>query len=577
MKVAILKNPPRKHHAWPWVLLGLYLLFLASPIIGAYVFIHDPDTKKVDLDPNFSLSSMGHRIITDSLDNTVTQEKMAMSITENDMDNILDASLNKAGFKNEVFKKAYIKINNDSYCFYLDIDAVLIKTRVRLITTMTESADKKAFLFMIKDVAIGRIGGMTQLSRPLVDRYLNESIVSSFFEKAGITMSFDKENYALVYKKSDVIGDLNKMNSSGGMSIYYDIIRTLVDRDETEFSHKDGIFLNVDFDLKRLKENDLSKGAAEHLKVNPADVTKQCKEKIVALVNNKAIDPTTTDTQLIFAFLFSGYNALSDTGKETIKNIDFSSIGINDVTTYVGFNLLTSNDYLTKHMSDHMMTFSELEAGATEITLLSENDLNTFIAGRNIFGFTSILDRYESDGKYKLNYITVDNFYGNIYQDATKAQIAEFVCKVNVNGYHTSLTFTTNAKVGDKQDEITFVVLKENGIQYGSVSAPELDESFFTLIANTLNVGDTAISANKDERSITMHFGDIVEKAKTSLKEKAEETYAPYGTAAVELAKAKIDETFATENVEINIVGDNRYAEGGINLRLKENKYLPPV
>ena len=575
MRVAVLKKPQRKHHAWPWVLLSLYLLSWTAPIVAAYVIFHDPDTKKVQLQQDFSLKNMGQRIVTDSLDKTVSDENITMSITENDMDNILDMSLNKAGFKNEIVKKSYMKINDDVYCFYIDFDAVLLKTRLRIITNFSESSDKKSFLFKINDVAIGRLGGLIQLSKGTAQKYLNEQIVSSFFEKAGISMSFDKDNFQLVYKKSDVIHDLNKMNGVGTMGLYYNIIETLIERDEAAFSHDNDKFITVDFDLKKLKENDLSKGAAEHLKVAPEDVTKRCKDNLVKLVNNKVLDPQVDNLTLMFSYLFAGYNSLSEANQEIVKSKDFSSVGISDVTAYKGFNLLSSNNYLREHMDSNLMDLDALESGAKEITLLTEDDLNTFIAGRNIFGFTSILQRYDENGKYKLNYITVDNFYANIYENTEGIEVAEFVCKVNINGYHTSLSFTTNAAVSDKQDEISFSVLKEDGIQYGEVAAPELDEQFFSLMADTLNTGDTSISADKENHSITMHFGDIIDDAKKALKLSVEAKYSG-NPVAIAAAEAAIDETFTTENVEIKIVGNSRNDDGGLNLYLKENKYVMP-
>ena len=74
MKVAILKNPPRRRIIWPWVLVIGFLLFTVAPIAAAYVVFQDSNTKRVEIQPNFTMSEMGKRIGVDSLDNTVEDE-----------------------------------------------------------------------------------------------------------------------------------------------------------------------------------------------------------------------------------------------------------------------------------------------------------------------------------------------------------------------------------------------------------------------------------------------------------------------------------------------------------------------
>ena len=139
MKVAILKNPPRRRIIWPWVLLVSFLLFTVAPLAVGYVVFQDSNTKRVELQPNFSMSEMGKRIGVDSLDKAEEEEKISMFVSENDMDNILESALNKVGIKSQFVKKAYVDIKGRKYTFYIDLDAYVMKSRIKLITTTSKT------------------------------------------------------------------------------------------------------------------------------------------------------------------------------------------------------------------------------------------------------------------------------------------------------------------------------------------------------------------------------------------------------------------------------------------------------
>ena len=227
-------------------------------------------------------------------------------------------------------------------------------------------------------------------------------------------------------------------------------------------------------------------------------------------------------------------------------------------------------------MKEGLLTFDDLEDKKTEVTILNEKDLNNYIAGRNVIGFTTLMHR-QTEESYKINYMTVDNFYSNIYHDGDE-QIAEFVCKININGYPTSLTFVSTADVGN--DSIVFTI-KDDGVKYGEVATNELTESFFNIITAALNNGDSTISAATTEegkRTITMHFTNIIDEAKTAMKASAETKYGMYGEAVMNIINAKIDELFSPENATITLTGTDRYDDdSGLKLSLKVNDFTPPI
>ena len=582
MKVAILKNPPRRRIIWPWVLLISFLLFTVAPLAAGYILLQDSGTKRVEIQPNFTMAEMGKRIGVDSLDNVTESENIAMVITENDMDNILESALNTTGVKSGLVKKAYVNIEGKRYTFYIDLDMYVMRSRIKFVTNLEESEDKSTFVFRIKDMSIGMITGLVKPTKAIVQRFVNEQMVNTVFKQAGLSITFDRANYVLNYKKADIMSDINAMGGNNNMGLFLNVVQTLVDKDMADFNIDSPNFLDITMDLKSLKTNEYVTDDAEHIKVQHDDVGTQCRDKLVQLVNENQFDRTDekvfgNNLKIVFGYLFSGgYAKLSEDSKALIDSIDFSTVGITDKEAYEGFGLNNSDSYLNDKMKEGLLTFDDLEDKKTEVTILNEKDLNNYIAGRNVIGFTTLMHR-QTEESYKINYMTVDNFYSNIYHDGDE-QIAEFVCKININGYPTSLTFVSTADVGN--DSIVFTI-KDDGVKYGEVATNELTESFFNIITAALNNGDSTISAATTEegkRTITMHFTNIIDEAKTAMKASAETKYGMYGEAVMNIINAKIDELFSPENATITLTGTDRYDDdSGLKLSLKVNDFTPPI
>ena len=582
MKVAILKNPPRRRIVWPWVLLVSFLLFTVAPLAAGYILLQDSGTKRVEIQPNFTLAEMGKRIGVDSLDNVNESENIAMVITENDMDNILESALNTTGVKSGFVKKSYVNIQGRKYTFYIDLDMYVMKSRIKFVTNLEESEDKSTFIFRIKDMSIGMITGLVKPTKAIVQRFVNEQMVNSVFKQAGLSITFDRENYVLKYKKADIMSDINAMGGNNNMGLFLNVVQTLVDKDMAYFNIDSPNFLDITMDLKSLKTNEYVTDDAEHIKVQHDDVGTQCRDKLVQLVNENQFDQSDqkvfgNNLKIVFSYLFSGgYDKLNEDSKALIDSIDFTTVGITDKEAYEGFGLNNSDSYLNDKMKEGLLTFDDLEDKKTEVTILNEKDLNNYIAGRNVIGFTTLMHR-QTEESYKINYMTVDNFYSNIYHDGDE-QIAEFVCKININGYPTSLTFVSTADVGN--DSIVFTI-KDDGVKYGEVATNELTESFFNIITAALNNGDSTISAATTEegkRTITMHFTNIIDEAKTAMKASAETKYGMYGEAVMNIINAKIDELFSPENATITLTGTDRYDDdSGLKLSLKVNDFTPPI
>ena len=563
MKVARLKEPKRKRIIWPWIVIGSLTLLIVAPIAVTAIMAYDDASKKIVIQPDADFKTIGNRVIVDSLDNSVSKQVMEVNVTENDVDNLLHLAMQQITASNRFIKKAYVKIKGTQYKFYVDVQASFYKSRICLTTALTETEDHNAFLFKIKDISIGHISGISGPLKMLMDKFVTEESINNVIKNAKLSMVYNKADFTITYQKTDLVKDLSNLTGQNDMGLYFDIIKTMVEDRIFDFNLESDNFLEGVVDLTKLETNEYV--TDDHIKVQPEQVTENCKDKLLTLIDNGNIDPKTDDLQLMFSFLFGGWASLDASEQAIIAQKDFSYVDITDVTTYKGFDLIHSEDKITDKMAatvkPEKLIDKTLDPRYKDLCDLSEEAINDYIAGRNIVGYTTILSRYDGDD-YKLNYITIDNFYSNIYKKTVGEDIintAEFVCKVNVNGYHTSLAFVT------KMDDDAFmgnkVKFKIIDVQYGSIKADSFKESFYDIIASALNGNgaDTSLSINKEQETFIVDFTEIMNIAKT----RAEKELFDKTGISVDMASY-----FQGNNMTFTVNGESREDNGGFHLAL---------
>lgn len=562
MKVATLKNPPKRKVRWPWILAIVLVTIILLPIILVYALFYDANTKKVTLQDNATLSNVGNRIIVDSLDYSKSEEKIKILVEENDIDTILNLALEKYAANNKFVKKAYMYVKGTAYNFYIDLDAYVLKSRLKISTNLKLSDDNKSFIFEIKDVGLGRVGGIQKVGKSLTDKFLNQDTVNDFIASSGLNITFDQENFALVYEKKNLMKDLSKLTTDKDVGLYFDVIDTMLNDDKIVFNLASNYFAEGIIDLAKMQTNDLVTDDDNHIKVVSSDV-ENLRDKLVTLIDGGYVDPEVHDLDTIFTFLFNGYDALNEENKSIISAIDFSYADIDDVETYKGFDLNHAEARLFERMKESV-NISEItnktlpEETRKKLCTLTEQDINDYIAGRNIVGYTSLLHR-QTDSGYKVNYITVDNFYMNIYKNSDDENVAEMVCKIDVNGYPTSLTFSTiMPENGFNNNKLTFAV-KE--MYFGESNAENLKDEFFTIIYDALSASDSdkALIADKENYTIAVDFSEIMAYTQQKVEEEVEN---------IKGYHIDLSNYFVMDNLTFTISGEDREAEGEMQLNL---------
>lgn len=561
MQVAVAKTPVKKKSKAPLVILIIFLIFVIGPIALIYGLFYDPSSKKVQLQDDLSLVNIGNRIIVDSLDYAPTESKIDVKISENDIDNILHLAMDKITAKTKFVKKAYMYVKGNSYNFFLDVDGYVIKSRVKVSTKLEISDDNQNFIFKVTDIALGRVSGIMTPAKWLIDRYITDDKINEVLASTGMNLTFDRSLYAIVYPKASLLGDLSKLTNNEDVGLYFDVMQTMLADDMIDFVFDGKNVIEGVVDLTKLQTNELVTDDEEHIKVQSSQV-QALRDKLVTLVEHGDID---TSNKLIpiyaFDFLFSGWEALSPEGQSLLADVDFSYIDIEEKETYKGFDLYNSEAKLVDKMKETVNTTAlvnkSLDPRYKELCTLSESAINDYIAGRNIVGYTSLLYRNTPEG-FKINYITIENFYMNIYKNSDNKNIAEMVCKIDVNGYPTSLTFYTEMSDGGFADNKLVFEVKD--IKFGISEADNLKEEFFDIIYDALhNEGDNSLEADKENYTISVDFSNIIEYTREEAENAIE---ASTGTSY------DLSTYFTMSNVTFDILGSNRDDEGAMKLSL---------
>ena len=561
MQVAVSKVPTKKKSKAGWVILTLFLIFIVGPIALIYALFYDPASKRVELQEDFTFENVANRLIVDSLDTAPTEAMIDVKVTENDVDNLLYLAMKSVTEKTPYVKKAYVTVRGNKYYFYIDLDGVIIKSRARISTELQISDDNENFIFKIKDVALGRVSGILSPAKGLIERFVTYDKIDQILANTQTDLTFDREKYALVYPKTSLVKDLGRLTNNSAVGLYFDVMQTMVHDNMMQFEFKDNNVIEGIVDLSKLQTNDLVTDDSSHIRIQSEQV-QSIRDNLVYLIENGTIDPT--DAQLpfqAFDFMFGGWKSLNSAAQEAIQGIDFSLVGITDNTTWEGFGLYDAEAKLVDKMKNTVDAEKLVDKNLTprykDLCILHEEDINEYIAGRNIVGYTSLLHRDTPEG-YKVNYITIENFYMNIYKNEENKNIAEMVCKIDVNGYVTSLTFATEMSTGGFDGSKLVFAVKD--IQFGRSDADNLKEEFFDIIYDALNnEGDHSLQADKENYTISVDFADIMDYA----RQEAEQS--------IEIATGNhydLSSYFEMSNISFEIMGNDRNADGKMKLML---------
>ena len=567
--------------AAPVILFIIFFLVLAFNVVvigaiggvvglgvGGYFLVRDTRTEEVQYDENFDIKAFGENVLLSSIDNTEQKKKIEVVVTKDDVNNLLykaTSSLNIQDLTKGIINKAYINIEGNDYHFYIDVDAKVIKTRVHLTTTLYEKYSTNSFVFKIKDISFGNLSGLKGVTKKILNRFVTEEMVNQFIEGTKLSLKYNAKNLSITYAKEDILKDISAMTGNNN-GMYMDVVQAMIKQELINFNLASDNFIEGYVDLTKLHTNEYVTDDPGQIVVNSHDVVTNCKEKTLELIRTNPTfvnsTPSTEVLTAIFKYLFLGYDGSDASVKSIIDSIDFSYIGITDKTTYKGFDLVTDEQHLINRMSSTINP-NAIMYGGTDICRLTETDITEYVRGRSVVGYTTLITRTDpSTGELKLNFVTIDNFYCNLYQDPdnNNKATADFIVKINLNGYPTSLAFSALFPSKTLNDnKLTFTV---KDIKYGEMGGEDLTNLLFEIIASALSGGDSSISANKEDHTISFNFTEIINSAKQQVETEVRKI--------PEKESWSGDDVFKGENISLEMFGAGKHDEGQFGIILKE-------
>lgn len=479
-----------------FVILPILVIIIATPVIFIYGFLYDNGSSGFEPDANFNSETELKAVALRGFDNTEETGKIDINLSTNTINNILYESADSSG---GVISDTTLSIEGDTYVLSakVAVAAPMLVTKVYISFEVNheESVEDTLIVMTLKDIKVGRLGGLTDLAMSMLGSSFDDRTVVNMFKEAGITVQSDIANKRIKISQNSLMDDVKKMALKGGNN---EIMSAMLDNffsaGLVSFSHDNNNALSVSMNLASLKENTTYQ--------NPAKdalnfTTNDAREKIATLLNNNAVTLDHADS--VYKFLYYGYPRVDTQIQTLVDNLDLSSVNITNASSYLGYsadlNKDTNADEEVKNSTDPVQI-----AATGEIAQISENIFDKSMRGEDIIGYTYAF-KGEDHGTYKYNAITIDNFY-TVIKDGE----LDLVCSVSVNGYDTHLIINTETQATPDNYCLN---LKVVDVYYGTQKASEtLIDALYDLIHETVN--STWFRMDKVNRTFTLDFSTAI-------------------------------------------------------------------
>lgn len=510
-----------------WLIAILLVCVIVVPPVVIYALIYDTRTNEVTLEENVTSQQLLDRIVTDSLENTTTEKKVELKVTQQHLNHVLAEALSRT---DETFQKNVkqfdVKIDENNYTFYTNVEAGILKTRLTLETELhnEEIEGRKAFVFRINKISLGDLRGVEGLATWIISSSVTDADIENALSDY-MTVHANLKGREMHYFIDDFIKDIERQvikdDSNEEDKLYFTLLNDIYQHDIIGFDFADAITFYVNLD--QFVTNEEYVGGGYDLNLNIDSVA----SKVEKMVNDDFLNDKydKNEIQNMFNYLVRGYDQAKDEEKNYIDSFKGSALdklnayGIPDYKAYTGEPIPTSPDLdvVLRNNVVSIDTLEELNAFKASddpvITYLTEPELNTFLSSLDIVSKSYLTSAFYEDEQGKVNYIVIDNFYANFIKHDGESYL-DFIIGVNINGQDTNFVFNTK-NLNVATDGTTGVSLKfvTENVYYGTMGGSEaLKNALFKLIKLALQNQDTLIFDESDNSiNATFKFDAVIQ------------------------------------------------------------------
>ena len=483
----------------------------------------------VKYDDTFTAEKWSQNMVVDSLDYAKTEKKARFSVTEEDINNIINSEFKKNTELKKYLTQFAIDIQDNAYVLNVSGKAFFFETRAKLTTKLTKEKvyaagseeGKEAFVLSVEKMSLGRLTHLKQIIMFFLNRFVNNQTIDAL--TSAIKLHADLKNSRFFIYTEDLREMINKgVNGGSGTSeFYFAFINDFLDSGLVNIDFYGGESLSVDINLEPLTGNDYDASAGENvyypmnydattttLTINGEErklSLDTIRDALVYLLNQNKI--TYAETSQISGYLFDGYKI------NNVPTADLSLIGIPVKETYKGFNLVDSSS-VDNIFKTSISSFAEYNPSLNsfDIANLKESQVNLFLKSQSVLGHKYFMHREVSDGVYKMNYIALDNAYMNFYGNYAIVSVG-----LNINGLETWVTL--KMELDESNDDDSKLVYLPGKLYFGKESkglniSADTEKVIFDTLADSVN--ESSFKFTRDGKMI-VSFDSLINQAINSI------------------------------------------------------------
>lgn len=492
-----------------WIILAVLLCVIIIPPAITYALLFDNTHEEVKATEIGDVETYINDLLVDSLD-TASEGHLSITFNQDDLNGFIQLATSQIE-QNEIVNNIYCLIDNEEYSFYLELQIPLLPTRVKLTMELVESSptSSELFLFKIKDLKIGNIGGLYGIARSLIATYNLDNTIENALASQNLSFVFDWTNGTISYPKENLIKDLQSLVSGieGDESGIYKLIinQLLIPKNFTTTAEEKGVAFAVSLEDIKTDEAELDPSASVNLN------TEDYAYLVETLLNDGQINGD--QIQAAFDFLYFGYSAIEGTSFANIVEVidwqtynDLIDTNIIDPSLYEGLpygDISATSNFIAEQINNVDPKNFVNNDSSFELAYVEQEILNEELRAIDAIGHTIPFSYQRSDGTYNLSYITVNDFYCMF-----NGKKINLVVGLDINGFHTAIVLE-NSILENADSNFVFTLNLDDVILGTLESNKEAEDAVFNML-NTLTGNYNLFVIDKENNQIDFDIEAIL-------------------------------------------------------------------
>lgn len=471
----------------------LVIILLIGGCVGflAYMVIDNTSyTNEKYENENLDITLPIFDLVEESLHDTNSTNQIKFVLDPDKLDYILYSVLDSVKEQIQIININGSKVECINGIYYLKVSLGYQKINTVIDLELDFLEENDTFTIFVKDLKLGKLGLNNQIFHKIIDN-IDISQVLDALEDNKIYCSLDLKTLSISITKQNLLDMIKENTFSNPHNKLINVLLDIYENNSSLYKFETENYVNFTLNLQELKYNEKF-GIPSDIGLNAVDLLSE------TLLSNSIINTNQVNT--VFFYLLNGYSSLSEEEKGIIDQIDFSSVGISNNSSYKG-KLIKSDLTLKDHISSKPLDYT---LGDTSLDLVIEEPImNSIIQNSELIGTTFAFGHSnQGEEKYhnKISYISTEHLILDFIKDKIEL---DFILNVNGCRLGVHAGFTTLPHSG---------LIIEGNLHSLSIGNIQLtDEQKINLLSymNSLFVEDY-ISISSNEKKIKLDFSNLI-------------------------------------------------------------------